>query len=44
MDRPTVIKTKQVLNDKHAVSDDDGDKDDDDSSNSNHGQLRNVVS
>jgi len=49
MDRPTLIKTKQVFNDIHVVSDDDDDndddyddddyKDDDVSSDSNHGQL-----
>ena len=50
MDRPTLIKMKQVLNDIHVVSDDDDDDDDDNdkgddvSSDSNHGQSRNVVS
>ena len=40
MDRPTFIKTKQVLNDIHVVSDDDADdKDDDVPSDCHHGQL-----
>ena len=42
MDRPTFIKTKQVLNDIHVVSDDDDDaddKDDDVPSDCHHGQL-----
>jgi hypothetical protein len=46
MDRPTLIKMKQVLNDIHVVSDDDdddNDKGDNVSSDSNHGQSRNVV-
>jgi hypothetical protein len=41
MDSPTLIKTKQVLNGIHALSDDydDEDKVDEESSYSNHGQL-----